>query len=208
MQETQETQVQSLDWEDPLEKEMATHSSVLTWKIPRTEGPGCYSLWGHKESDTTKQLITHAILILCCSKKLLWSTSRPASIHLSISFCAQHFQPLIQWGGEATGQTPPDSWITMENGCAGEPPRAALELVSVSSQVLVQDPESWGLVCHCSLVQPILTNTGDAHFNGSTPGGPSCGAAEPGFGADICPLSCFVSLIKSLSFSWFSSLHY
>ena len=30
----QETQVQSLDWEDPLEKEMATHSSTLAWKIP------------------------------------------------------------------------------------------------------------------------------------------------------------------------------
>ena len=32
-----ETQVQSLDWEDPLEKEMATHSSILAWKIPWTE---------------------------------------------------------------------------------------------------------------------------------------------------------------------------
>ena len=35
-----ETQVQSLGWEDPLEKEMATHSSTLAWKIPRTEEPG------------------------------------------------------------------------------------------------------------------------------------------------------------------------
>ena len=35
-----ETWVQSLDWEDPLEKEMATHSSTLAWKIPRTEEPG------------------------------------------------------------------------------------------------------------------------------------------------------------------------
>ena len=33
----QETQVQSLGWEDPLEKEMATHSGTLAWKIPRTE---------------------------------------------------------------------------------------------------------------------------------------------------------------------------
>ena len=32
--ETKETQVQSLGWEDPLEKEMATHSSILAWKIP------------------------------------------------------------------------------------------------------------------------------------------------------------------------------
>ena len=35
-----ETQVQSLGWEDPLEKEMATHSSTLAWKIPWTEEPG------------------------------------------------------------------------------------------------------------------------------------------------------------------------
>ena len=35
-----ETQVPSLGWEDPLEKEMATHSSTLAWKIPWTEEPG------------------------------------------------------------------------------------------------------------------------------------------------------------------------
>ena len=36
----QETQVRSLGWEDPLEKEMATHSSILAWRIPWTEDPG------------------------------------------------------------------------------------------------------------------------------------------------------------------------
>ena len=36
----QETQVRSLGWEDPLEKEMATHSYILAWKIPWTEEPG------------------------------------------------------------------------------------------------------------------------------------------------------------------------
>ena len=36
----QETQVQSLGWENSLKKRMATHSSILTWKIPRTEEPG------------------------------------------------------------------------------------------------------------------------------------------------------------------------
>ena len=36
----QETQVQSLDQEDPLHKEMATHSSILAWRIPWTEDPG------------------------------------------------------------------------------------------------------------------------------------------------------------------------
>ena len=36
----QRTQVRSLDWEDPLEKGMATHSSILAWRIPWTEKPG------------------------------------------------------------------------------------------------------------------------------------------------------------------------
>ena len=43
MQEVQETWVPSLGWEDPLEKEMATHSGILAWKIPWTEEPG--GLW-------------------------------------------------------------------------------------------------------------------------------------------------------------------
>ena len=45
MQETQEMQVRSLGWEDPLEKEMATLFSILAWRIPWTEQPGVlYSL--------------------------------------------------------------------------------------------------------------------------------------------------------------------
>ena len=49
----QETWVQSLGWEDPLEKEMATHSSILACRIPWASLVG-YSPWGHIESDTTK----------------------------------------------------------------------------------------------------------------------------------------------------------
>ena len=50
----QETQVWS---EDPLEKEMATHSSTLAWEISWTEEPGgLYSPWGHKDSDMTECL--------------------------------------------------------------------------------------------------------------------------------------------------------
>ena len=44
----QETWVRSQGWDDPLEKEKATHSSVLAWRIPRN------SSWGGKESDTTE----------------------------------------------------------------------------------------------------------------------------------------------------------
>ena len=42
----QETWVQSLCWEDPLEEEMATHSSILTWRIPRTEETGGLQFMG------------------------------------------------------------------------------------------------------------------------------------------------------------------
>ena len=40
MQETEEAQVRSLGQEDPLEEEVAAHSSILAWRIPRTEEPG------------------------------------------------------------------------------------------------------------------------------------------------------------------------
>ena len=54
MQETQEILVRSLGREDHLEKEMATHSSILAWEIPWTEEPG-----GHKGVDTTERLSHH-----------------------------------------------------------------------------------------------------------------------------------------------------
>ena len=46
--------VQSLDQGDPLEEEMATHSSILAWRIPRTDGSVGYSPWGCKKSDRLK----------------------------------------------------------------------------------------------------------------------------------------------------------
>ena len=49
----QETWVQSLGWEDPLEKEMATCSSILAWRIPRAEEPGRLQSMGSQELDTT-----------------------------------------------------------------------------------------------------------------------------------------------------------
>ena len=48
-----ETWVESLGWEDPLEKEMATHSSILVWEIPLTKEPGGLQFKGSKELDTT-----------------------------------------------------------------------------------------------------------------------------------------------------------
>ena len=62
----QEIWVQSLSWEDPLEKEMATHSSILAWRIPQTEEPG-----GVTEPDTTEQLILSFLNTQICVRDSL-----------------------------------------------------------------------------------------------------------------------------------------
>ena len=68
MQKSQKTGIQSLDRQDPLEEEMATHSSILGWRIPWTVDPwtvdpwtGC-SPWDHKGLDTTEQLSANIFL--------------------------------------------------------------------------------------------------------------------------------------------------
>ena len=57
--QTPETWVQSLGWEDPVEEEMATHSSILAWRIPWMEEPGGLRSMGLPESDTTS-LLNHS----------------------------------------------------------------------------------------------------------------------------------------------------
>ena len=65
MQETQEMWVQSLGREDPLEKEMATCSSILAWKIPWTEEPGRLQSWGLKDTSEQQSTHMHTISFLC-----------------------------------------------------------------------------------------------------------------------------------------------
>ena len=66
----QETWVQFLGGEDPLEKEMATHSSILAWRIPWTEEPGGLQSIGSQEWDTTERLslllLLYALEFFCC----------------------------------------------------------------------------------------------------------------------------------------------
>ena len=50
----QKIQLWSLGQEDPMEEEMATHSSIPAWEIPRTEEPGGLQSWDHKESYTNE----------------------------------------------------------------------------------------------------------------------------------------------------------
>ena len=72
-----------------LEKEMATHSSTLAWKIPRMEEPGrLYSPWGHKKSDSTERLHFHffttsAMVFLSSVNSFTWFTAIETSSHLS-----------------------------------------------------------------------------------------------------------------------------
>ena len=68
----QEAQVRSLVWDDPLEKAMATHCSILSWRIPWAEEPVGYSPWSPKELDTTKGLThtgkhTHILFLSLCN---------------------------------------------------------------------------------------------------------------------------------------------
>ena len=63
MQETQETWVQSLGREDPLEEGMATHSSILAWKIPWTEELGGLQSMGSQESDATEHTYRLSIYV-------------------------------------------------------------------------------------------------------------------------------------------------
>ena len=60
----QETRIQSLECKDPLEKEMATHSSILVWRILWTMDPGKLSPWDCKELETTEQLSHYTQIII------------------------------------------------------------------------------------------------------------------------------------------------
>ena len=59
----QEMWVQSLGQENPLEKEMATHSSILVWEIPWSEEPGGLQSMGLQESNTTEQLSKYTMVM-------------------------------------------------------------------------------------------------------------------------------------------------
>ena len=65
MQETQEMQVPSLGWEDPLEEGMATHSSILAWDLPWTEGPGGLQLMGWQNRWTRLSDRAHTHMLKC-----------------------------------------------------------------------------------------------------------------------------------------------
>ena len=111
--EMQETQVWSLGCEDPLEREVATHCSILAWEIPWTERSlAGYSSWGHRELDRIWQLKQQQwlvmLIILPCAYLLLyshrvvsdsltpWTAARQASLSFTISQSLLRFMP-TEW---------------------------------------------------------------------------------------------------------------
>ena len=73
----QETRVRSLGQEDPLEKEMATHSSILAWRLPWTEEPGGLQSMGLQELDTTYRLHHHPPLFQTPNRNILMLVAFP-----------------------------------------------------------------------------------------------------------------------------------
>ena len=87
-----ETWVRSLGWEDPLEEGMATHSSILAWRIPMDWS---YSPWGHKESDRAEQLSTcgHSCPLVA-SEGIAWGWALTWPLLNSIP---ERFYPRVFW---------------------------------------------------------------------------------------------------------------
>ena len=89
----QETQVQPLGWEDPLEKKIATHSSILAWRIAWTEEPGGLQSMGlQKEVDMTEQFNNNNAV---CGA-LLWQPQGPNALVLGLPTPPP--LPLPPWG--------------------------------------------------------------------------------------------------------------
>ena len=76
-----ETSVQSLGQEDPLEKGMATHSSILAWRIPCTEETGRLSPWNHKELDIGERLTLSLFSLLLLRTEKVFVLPSSCNLH-------------------------------------------------------------------------------------------------------------------------------
>ena len=92
---TQETQVPSQGREVPLEKEMATHSSILAWRIPWTEDPGRQQSMGSQriEHDWATKTLAFTYLILCLWFFLLFWKPPPPTNFINFSFYITQIHP-------------------------------------------------------------------------------------------------------------------
>ena len=82
----QETWLRFLGWEDPLEKEMTSHSSILAWRISWTEKPGGVQSMGSQGSDTTERLstCTHLLPPAPLPPRLAYNTEQSSLLHGSL----------------------------------------------------------------------------------------------------------------------------
>ena len=127
----QKMQVQSLGWEDPLKKEMATHSSILVWEIPWTGEPGQLQSMGLQSRTQLMWLSMHAQLIY---NVLLTSTGQQSDsvIHMCVHARSLQLYPTLCHPMECS---PPDSsvhgflqarileWVAMTFSRGSSPPR-------------------------------------------------------------------------------------
>ena len=84
----QEMQVRSLGWEDPLEKEMVTHYSILAWEIPQTEQSGGLQSMGSQRVGHSQRLNNNNNFVLSSETPCLWILDGVCSIMLSVVFLA------------------------------------------------------------------------------------------------------------------------
>ena len=121
----QETQVWSLGGEDPTEKGMVTHSSILAWEDKRRQGG--YSPWGHKESDMTEWLTADlqcCVSFYCTAKWLTYTCIcillfKKINIYLTTLDLSCSMWDLVPWSGiksmpPALGAWSLSHWITRE----------------------------------------------------------------------------------------------
>ena len=128
-----ETWVQSLGWEDLLEKEMATHSSVLAWKTPRAEEPGGLQSKGLQRvgsdwvtslnyggsNEDNGDLLQKVPCRYCCTL-CLWPWRRPPLTHTS---AGDSWTLMGKSGSVSCGVTAPLSWILVQTMFCLCPPR-------------------------------------------------------------------------------------
>ena len=102
----QETWDQFLGWEDPLEKGMATHFSILAWRNPWTEEPGGLQSTGHKELGTTERLTLSLLFCMCvftCVCICVYG-GRGTDLQIPAGLCQD---PRFSWGVNHGGSTTP-----------------------------------------------------------------------------------------------------
>ena len=133
----QDTQVWSLDWEDPLEKGMVTHSSILAWRSPWTEKPDSYSPWGCKESDTTEWISMHT---RCCMTETDRTLQRSSVQFSSVQSPSRVWPFVTPW--TAARQAP----LSNANS------QSLLKLMSIKSVM----PSNHLILCHPLLLPSIF----------------------------------------------------